>query len=272
MKTFQHIKKNIHLSPEKKEEMWSSIVEKIALWENSSQENVRMKTVERLALWGTHSNSSSLSPNQKNMVTKIITSVLIAGSIIGTSFAAEQAVPGDALYAFKVGVNESVRWAFYVGTERNAQWEIKKIERRAQEKKELEAQSNMTVRTEAEIQTRTQDSVEKVQEVILKLQTEWKAEAATSLEDGLNTAINAIIEANTRRSNTSSDVGITKNVDVEIDWDTEVSVSRDSIVEIEWDLQSDVHSDVKSENSSGSSSRKSDLDIQGELDLLAETR
>ena len=43
------------------------------------------------------------------MVTKIITSVLIAGSIIGTSFAAEQAVPGDALYAFKVGVNESVR-------------------------------------------------------------------------------------------------------------------------------------------------------------------
>jgi len=67
--------------------------------------------------------------------TKIFaTMILILASIMGTSFAAERALPGDALYGFKVGVNESVRGAFNFDAQDRAQWEITKIERRAQEK------------------------------------------------------------------------------------------------------------------------------------------
>lgn len=132
------------------------------------------------------------------MIAKIIASVLVAGSLLGTSYAAEFALPGQALYAFKVGVNESVRAAFTFGAEADAKWEIEKIERRAKEKMELAARAQATVKTEAEIASRSQSSADKVQEVILRLQSEGKAEAATSLEGGLNTALNAILTAEAR--------------------------------------------------------------------------
>lgn len=98
--------------------------------------------------------------------------LVIVASIMGTSFAAERAVPGDALYAFKVGVNESVRGALSIGAEADARWEIEKIERRAAERIELQARAQTTVKTETEIETRSQTSVEKIQSLIIKLKSQ----------------------------------------------------------------------------------------------------
>ncbi len=98
--------------------------------------------------------------------------LVIIASITGTSFAAERSVPGDALYAFKIGVNESVRGALSIGAEADARWEIEKIERRAAERAELEARAEMTTKVETDIETRSQTSVEKVQSIIVRLQAE----------------------------------------------------------------------------------------------------
>jgi SLT domain-containing protein len=105
--------------------------------------------------------------------TKIFATMLvILASIMGTSFAAERSVPGDSLYAFKLGVNENFRGALSIGAEADARWEIEKIERRARERAVLEARSETTVKTETDIETRSQASVEKAQRHILELQSE----------------------------------------------------------------------------------------------------
>jgi hypothetical protein len=117
---------------------------------------------------------SPLYTNHKNMVnTKIFATMLvILVSIMGMSFAAEQSLPGDSLYDFKVRVNESMRGAFAFGAEADAKWEIEKIERRAQEKAELEAEAHMTPRAQAIIVTEANVSSERAHEALIKLRSE----------------------------------------------------------------------------------------------------
>ena len=188
------------------------------------------------------------------------------------SYAAEQALPGDVLYGFKVHVNESVRGAFSFSAENKAKWEIEKIERRAEEKRELEAESHMTVEANAEIESRSQDSAEKVREVIVRLQTEWKAEAATSLEGGLNTALKAIVTAQTRQDERSKNEDNSDEIKDKTGVDVDLDLDDSNENEVKWSVQGEVHSEAKSDNSATtSSSVKSDLDLRGGLHLSRET-
>lgn len=279
MKPFQNIPENIHLSPEQKNTLWSRIIDRIELSEKSLQKNVRMDEGKRHTPWDAYTMLSPLYPNQKSMVTKIIAWVLLAG-LMGTSFASESALPGDMLYTFKVEVNESVRGAFTLGAEARAKWEIEKIERRARERAELEARSRVTVESETEIESRSQDSAEKVREVILRLQTEWKAEAATSLEGGLNTALNAIVTANARENESNSDDDTEVSSDTEVTGETDIDVSDDDTLEVVSELEGTVRSGTSSSSSLKSEFEsefesdweESDLDVRGGLDLSAETR
>ena len=249
MKKFQNIRDNTILPTQKKNEMWANIADKISAFENSLPENVRMGMDKRHTLWGV-AKPSFLYPNQKNMVTKIIASVLMAG-LMGTSFAAEQALPGQPLYAFKVGVNESVRGAFTFGTEAHAKWEIEKIERRAREKFELEARAEMTAKTETEIESRSQTSADKVQAIIVRLQAEWKAETATSLEGGLNTALNAIVSH-----------GSKTNTDTKVKSETTNTNTVDEVLDI----------DVKSSGSANGSTNSQSENAELKLDVEANTK
>ena len=52
----------------------------------------------------------------------------------GISYAAEGAVPGDALYPIKVSVNEEVRDLVAFSPEAKADWETRRLERRLAEK------------------------------------------------------------------------------------------------------------------------------------------
>lgn len=255
MNDFQNIKENASLPPEKKQEMWANITGKIAIFETSLSENVRMEDDKRHTQWGAYIMPSVLSPNHKKMVnTKIFATMLVilAGIIATAAYAAEQALPGDALYGFKVHVNESVRGAFNLKVEDKANWEIEKIERRAEEKKELEAKARMTTTAQTEIESRSQDSAEKVREVIARLQTEWRAEAATSLEGGLNTALRAI----------TSD-----HKDDDNDDDSDESSDEDTEVDSESDVESalNVKLDVREENDDEENTRKWTIRLNSEL-------
>lgn len=61
----------------------------------------------------------------------------LAFSLAGVSYAAEDAIPGDRLYSFKVGVNEGVRTALAVTPRARAEWESTRAMRRLQEAETL---------------------------------------------------------------------------------------------------------------------------------------
>lgn len=144
--------------------------------------------------------------------------LVIIASIMGTSFAAERSVPGDALYAFKVGVNEPIRGVLSVGAEADARWEIEKIERRAHERAVLEARAETTAKTDIDIETRSQASIEKAQRHIVELQSQGKAEAASSVEIGLTTAINAMTSGGSRNNiNTDADAEASSDINIKVD-------------------------------------------------------
>lgn len=62
----------------------------------------------------------------------------------GVSYAAEGALPGDALYPIKVSVNEEVRGAFAVSPETRAKWQTRRVERRLEEAIALAASGRIT--------------------------------------------------------------------------------------------------------------------------------
>lgn len=61
----------------------------------------------------------------------------------GTAAAAERAVPGDALYPFKIHINESVRSAVEVGDDKEADWQNTRAVRRLEEAATLAAEGRL---------------------------------------------------------------------------------------------------------------------------------
>lgn len=280
MKNFHDITKNRTLPLEKKNQMWESIAHQIDIWESFLAENVRMDEVNRHTVWEAYTPPSPLYPNHKKMVnTKIFATMLvILASIMGTSFAAERSVPGDSLYAFKLGVNENVRWALSIGAEADARWEIAKIERRAHERAVLEARSQTTVKTETQIETQSQASVEKAQRHIVELKSEWKAEAASSVEIGLTNAINAMTSGDTHNNSdvkTSSDTKI--NLDAEARSDAAVDTASRAAGSVSGSVDAGVNGSVSGNTSNSNrgtvkSDVTSDLDVEGTLDVATGIR
>lgn len=60
-------------------------------------------------------------------------SLVVIVALSGVSYAAEDALPGDSLYAVKVNINEEARLLFAFGDEASAKWEIRRAERRLEE-------------------------------------------------------------------------------------------------------------------------------------------
>ncbi len=75
--------------------------------------------------------------------------VLVVGS--GVSYAAEGALPGDALYTLKTGVNEPLKIAFAGSAEEEAEVEIELAERRIEEASALAAEDRLDEATEAKL-------------------------------------------------------------------------------------------------------------------------
>ncbi len=113
--------------------------------------------------------------------------VLILGG--GVSFAAEKAVPGDALYSIKTGVNENVRGAFTVGSESEANWEARLTERRLEEAGKLEAEGKLDADVEAKLASDVDTHFSKAEKEIADLEasgdTQDAADARVRLENAL---------------------------------------------------------------------------------------
>ena len=119
--------------------------------------------------------------------------VLIIALIFGgsASFAAEQALPGDALYPVKVRVNEEVRGWVTLTPEAKAQWEARKAERRLLEAEKLVSRGEFNTQASAHIEENFEAHAQRVTERTEAFSDKENFEAAADVSARFETSLMA---------------------------------------------------------------------------------
>ena len=95
-----------------------------------------------------------------------LTLVLVLGLGGGSAVAAEGAVPGDFLYAVKLGLNEHVHAALATSVEAKASWHAEAAERRMKEAEVLSAQGSLTAAIKSDLESNLDEHAKKVAEAV----------------------------------------------------------------------------------------------------------
>jgi hypothetical protein len=113
--------------------------------------------------------------------------LLLGASGGGLAYAAESALPGDALYGVKIYVNEAIRGSFQLTPEDRASWALRRFERRLDELHRLEARG----RAQEEIDVAMGEHIERA---AMEVEAGVEALPAAAAERAaLRTAVNAAI-------------------------------------------------------------------------------
>jgi hypothetical protein len=109
----------------------------------------------------------------------------------GTSYVAEGAVPGDALYSVKTMVNENVRGSIAVGAEAHAKWQAALAERRLAEAEKLSKAGKLKDDVAADLGAQIQSHAEAALAAAADLRAKGDAGAAAEVESEVNAAVEA---------------------------------------------------------------------------------
>ncbi len=136
-----------------------------------------------------HVYRSNIQPFKLYKPMPIIIAILLAlGG--GTSFAAQNALPGDALYPIKIHVTEQVQGLATLSDESKANWEAMLANRRLQEAEELAAKSKLNAEARADLEANFETHANKAQERIQKL-ADVDAKAAADIAANFQTSLQA---------------------------------------------------------------------------------
>lgn len=105
----------------------------------------------------------SLMPRRMFAGTLVATFLLMT---TGISFAAEGAVPGEALYPVKVHVNEEIISALTIGSEAQTEWELERVERRLEEVTTLASRGELTPERSEEVRLQLDSQVARATEAV----------------------------------------------------------------------------------------------------------
>src|SRR3989344_3681106 len=86
----------------------------------------------------------------RSMASAAVLIVLVGG---GTSYAAESALPGDSLYAVKIGINEKIASTLAVSPEAHVHFAAQLADRRLQEAERLAADGRLSSREGVEVES-----------------------------------------------------------------------------------------------------------------------
>ena len=222
-----NIRKAISLSDQEREFIDERLLK--YMYENPLTEKVSMKeTIKKevnnlnaFALWG------------KRLAYTALTILILFGAGGGTALASKSALPGEALYFFKVNVTEEIKSALLSSVEEKAQWEAERLELRLNEISELVSNTGhisdkLLKNTEKEIKEQTG----KVSDAAKQLEVLGETEAIYSLlnriQDSLET-YNSVLE-NLLNSNTGV---VVENIDNIIE---EVESTEQSVKKVQFDV------------------------------------
>jgi hypothetical protein len=128
---------------------------------------------------------------------------LVIVLVLGTSFLAEKSIPGDALYAIKVGFNEEIRSTMAIGSYEKIVWETERLNRRISEARLLADSGRLTEEVEAKVASAVKEHSENARKEIENLKLTDKDEATmASIE--LTTALD--MQNTSLRNRGNSDV------------------------------------------------------------------
>jgi hypothetical protein len=131
-----------------------------------------------------------LSPSVRNHLTPaLVVALFLFGS--GVSFAAEQALPGDALYTVKVNVNEEARALVTLSPQSKANWEAERLERRLSEATKLAASGKLDAKAEANIEANVDAHTEKLATHVEKLEIKNDFEEAVAVASKVEASLRA---------------------------------------------------------------------------------
>lgn len=119
----------------------------------------------------------------------LILAMMFVGT--GVTYAAEDAVPGDALYPVKVHVNENIGNAFAFSEERKAKWEARLAERRLEEAEKLAAKGELDQEVRQFLEERFTEHANKVSERIEKLGERFGPEIKARLSSRFEASLKA---------------------------------------------------------------------------------
>lgn len=123
---------------------------------------------------------------------KSISALVLGGLLMGSSvsFAAENTVPGDALFPIKIHVNEAVRGATTVTQKAKAEWEIRLVERRLEEVEKLAVAQNVPVEVRQIAEQNLEHYTERVKNRIAKFENDEDDEDALGTASLLSEVLN----------------------------------------------------------------------------------
>ena len=122
----------------------------------------------------------------------LILAVALSG---GTAAAAQNALPGDALYVVKTEINESVLAAFSWSAEKKAEFQERLIEKRLDERAELIEKSKITPLLEEKVAKQIEKHVNKTKELVAKLEKKGNDLAVEAVLGKLDNYLEARKEA-----------------------------------------------------------------------------
>ncbi len=160
------------------------------LWQMNAfiKENpVRERAAFRLQRWTRHFFSYFLTKRYMPALAVLIVFMLS----LGTSAAAELALPGDLLYPVKVNINEELRGFASFSAEGKADWEVSRAERRLEEAEELAASGELTAEVQAKVEANFERFEKRVEERVSELKADGNVEAAAEISSRFESALSA---------------------------------------------------------------------------------
>ncbi|MDB5188103.1 MAG: hypothetical protein JWO50_623 [Candidatus Kaiserbacteria bacterium] len=111
----------------------------------------------------------------------IAIALVLAASLGGVSIAAHNTVPGDALYGYKVNVEEKLHGALFLSSESRAQWDMTSAETRLTEAEQLASDGKLTADTGAQITANLNEHAQNIAAEISALQQSGNATTAAKI-------------------------------------------------------------------------------------------
>ncbi len=207
--------------------------------------------------------------NLKPMTALILIALLAGGS---TSFAAERAVPGDALYGVKVEVNEEVKSMFAFGNNSEAALQARLMEERLEEAETLAARGELTSEAAADIGVRMKAHMSESMERSEAAEAEGDFETAASVRSSVDASLRSYATILASLSANSSNTGVV-NLLTDLNSMTTLNSNLDTSTSFSASADSDVRGEVESTlNAAIGLVEKAQAELQAATKLSASAR
>lgn len=181
------LREEIQLEEERKIKMREFLMREMRL-ERGVRAEDPPRHIRQGSIWNGLITSNFITKNPMSVLASFIIAVVASG---GISLAAENSLPGDALYSVKIDVNEKMRGALVFSAKSKAELETRLAERRLEEAAELTARGNLSAETRERIEKNFEAHVEKVATRIAEFESESNVTDAADVASKFETSLTA---------------------------------------------------------------------------------